>query len=448
MVQAGAAPAESLDPAVLRWLVGLRWAVFALLAATLPVAEVLFGYHVRYGIAAPVIVLAAALNAWLARRARAAARAASREPGARGAQRREGEATAGAGALGRLVPWLVGFDLIAIGAVLGASGGAGNPFSALFFVHVAIAAALLGTREAFALAVLAAGVFAALFALPAGACCPSHPEHGAFSAHLYGMLLAFAASAGLVSYFLHRVRLALDARAEENARLRRQAEDAARFQALGALAAGTAHELGTPLGTIAVVAEEISRDAAAGAEARRRGQVIGAQVERCREVVTRMRAGMRQAAAGAGVALGPAVARGVEAWRAAHPAVAVVVRAEAAERVVALEAADVEAAVCALLDNALHALGGSTAQAPIVVTVGEDRGAPVVSVEDEGAGVAAEVAGRLGEPFATTKDPGEGMGLGLYLVRSLVEQIGGRLEVSPRRPVGTRVALLLSRVEA
>jgi two-component system sensor histidine kinase RegB len=244
------------------------------------------------------------------------------------------------------------------------------------------------------------------------------------------------------------VRLALDARAEENARLRRQAEDAARFQALGALAAGTAHELGTPLGTIAVVAEEISRDAAAGAEARRRGQVIGAQVERCREVVTRMRAGMRQAAAGAGVALGPAVARGVEAWRAAHPAVAVVVRAEAAERVVALEAADVEAAVCALLDNALHALGGSTAQAPIVVTVGEDRGAPVVSVEDEGAGVAAEVAGRLGEPFATTKDPGEGMGLGLYLVRSLVEQIGGRLEVSPRRPVGTRVALLLSRVEA
>lgn len=427
MVQPGVALPETFDPGVLRWLVGLRWAVFALLAGTLPLAEVLFGYHVRYEVAAPVIAVAGALNAWLSRRARAASSAAAQVE-----------------AVGRLLPWLVGFDLLAIGAVLAAAGGAGNPFSALFFVHVAIAAALLRPREAFALAVLAACVFAALFALPAGSCCPNHPEHGAFSAHLYGMLLAFAASSGLVSYFLYRVRCALDARAAENTRLRRQAEEAARFQAIGTLAGGTAHELGTPLGTIAVLAEELARDGSAGEEARRRARVIGAQVERCRGVITRMRAGMRAEATGGEAALGAAVARGVEAWRAAHPEVSVVVRREGAERTVALESADVEAALCALLDNALQAMGGSTARAPIVVTVGEERGAPVVSVEDEGAGIAPEIAGRLGEPFATTKGPGEGMGLGLYLVRSLVEPLGGRLEVSPRRPAGTRVALWLA----
>ena len=422
-----AAPAGGI---VLRWLIALRWAVFALLAATLPLDELLFGYHVNYLAAVPVLSLAAGVNLLLVRRLRARP-AAAPDGGADGAGR-------------SLVALVVALDLVAIGVVLAASGGAGNPFSALFFVHVALAAALLPPRVTFALAGLAGCVFAALFTLPAAPCCPNHPGHGAFSTHLYGMLLVFVLSSGLVAYFLHRVRRALDEGAAENVRLRRQAEEASRFQALGTLAAGTAHELGTPLGTIAVLADEAARDPAATDEARRRAHVTAEQVERCRAVIARMRTSLRAAELHAGVEVALAVEQGVRAWRAAHPGVRVVVRAEGAPHVVALDAADIEAALCALLDNALHAMGGSTARAPIVVTVAEDGGAPVVSVEDEGAGVPAHLAGRLGEPFVSTKDPGEGMGLGLYLVRNLIEQIGGRLEVSSRRPAGTRVALRLA----
>ncbi|KYF99363.1 hypothetical protein BE18_49485 [Sorangium cellulosum] len=113
-----------------------------------------------------------------------------------------------------------------------------------------------------------------------------------------------------------------------------------------------------------------------------------------------------------------------------------------------LDAADIEAALFALLDNALAALGPSPAAAgPIVVTVGDEGGAPVISVEDGGVGVPAGLTGRLGEPFVTTKAPGEGMGLGLYLVRTLIEQVGGRLTVSARQPAGTRVALRLAPVD-
>src|SRR5262249_52373793 len=142
----------------------------------------------------------------------------------------------------------------------------------------------------FALAALAAMLFASLFALPAGACCPNHPANGAFSTHLYGMWAAFVVASGLVAHFLTRVRRALDERGREIARLPRRAEESARFAALGTLAAGTAHELGTPLGTIAVLAGEI--DGAPAGEASAHARAIAAQVARCRDILARMQARM------------------------------------------------------------------------------------------------------------------------------------------------------------
>jgi two-component system sensor histidine kinase RegB len=416
-------PAEGI---VLRWLVGLRWAIFGLLTATLPLAELLFGYHVRYAVAVPVLALAVGVNVILARRVR---------------EHRAADSA--------FIARVVALDLVVIGMVLAASGGAGNPFSALFFVDVALAAALLPARSTFALAGLAACLFAALFALPAGACCPSHPANGAFSTHLYGMLLAFLASSATVAYFLQRARRALDERAVENAALRRRAEEASRFAALGTLAAGTAHELGTPLGTIAVLTEEMLHDPASTEQAKQRAKVVAAQVERCRAVIAKMRTSLRPAGLRGGADVGLAVAQGVRAWQAAHPGVPVVVHTDAgARQAVPLDAADIEAALSALLDNALHAMGGATEGASIVVTIANERGAPVISVEDNGSGVVAHLKGRIGEPFVTTKHPGEGMGLGLYLVRTLLEPIGGRLEISSRQPSGTRVTLHLVPADA
>jgi two-component system sensor histidine kinase RegB len=66
---------------------------------------------------------------------------------------------------------------------------------------------------------------------------------------------------------------------------------------------------------------------------------------------------------------------------------------------------------------------------------------PHVVVEDEGRGLDGGVAARIGEPFVSTKAPGEGMGLGLFVVRTLLEQIGGKLVVEPRSPRGARVRL-------
>lgn len=420
----GEAPTEDTNRILLRWLLGLRFAVFGLLALTLPIGERFFGFHVDYRLAVPALGVVALASVVVLRRK-------ATEPVSM-----------------RALSIGVGLDLVAIGTLLAASGGAANPFSAVFFVHVALAASLLPARTTFALAALAAGVFAALFAMPSGACCANHAADESFSAHLYGMWLAFVVAAALVAYFLTRVRRALDERGREIAKLRRRAEEAERFTSLGTLAAGTAHELATPLGTIAVLASEIGEGA--DAEARDHAGAIGAQVARCKDILRKMQAGAAEArTAGGEIAIGSAVRSAIEAWRKANPSAMVTLREdESGVLAVGLSADDVEAAVCALLDNARHASSAAGTAEPISVVIARDGRGVVVNVEDAGSGVAPHLQGRLGEPFLTTKQPGEGMGLGLYLVRTLLEQAGGRLEVSAREPRGTRVTLRLAEASA
>ena len=411
--------AEDARRILLRWLVGLRWAVFLLLAGTLPLGANALGYHVRWGIALPLVALQLALNARMQR-----------------ALRRGRAPSAEALAIG------VALDLVAIGGILAASGGAANPFSVVFVVHVALAASLLPARTTFALAGLAVCLFAALFAVPSGGCCENHPAGGPFSAHLYGMWLAFVMAAGMVAYFLTRVRGALADREQEIAALRQQAEATARFAALGTLAAGTAHELATPLGTIAVLGGEIA-SGAAGAEAQ--GAAILAQVTRCRDILIKMQGGSAaRVRAAANAPIGAAIRSGIAAWRNAHPEAQVELDDRAgAQATVALSVEDVEATVCTLLDNALHATHAARGAPRIEVEITAESGAVLVRVDDAGTGVAPHLDGRLGEPFLTTKEPGEGMGLGLYLVRTLLAQAGGDLEVTRLAPHGTRVTLRL-----
>jgi two-component system, sensor histidine kinase RegB len=404
-----------------RWMVGLRWILLLVLAGTLPIGSRLFDFHVRYELAVPALALMAAFNVRAMRRIAAG---------------REGSRVA--------LAFDVAFDLVAIAVVLAASGGAANPMSALFLVHVALAASLLPARVTFLLAGLAACLFASLFALPSGACCPNHPSHGAFSTHLYGMWLSFVLSAGLVAYVLTRVRGALDEQKAEVARLEHEAQANARFASLGTLAAGTAHELATPLATIAVLAGEM-QEASGDEEQRAQARGIAAQVTRCRDVITKMQVGARAPVQSAQTSLGATVERAVATWREAHPDAPVRVAPSRGDGSVALAASDLEAALCALLDNALHAVTAAGTTAPIEVAVSLDGGTARVSVEDAGAGVPPSLLGRLGEPFLTTKEPGEGMGLGLFLVRTLVEQAGGKLDVAPRGDAsGTRVTLQLS----
>jgi two-component system, sensor histidine kinase RegB len=289
--------------------------------------------------------------------------------------------------------------------------------------------------------VLAVIVFASLFMLPVGACCPNHPTHGAFSAHLYGMLFAFVLGAGLVTYFLANVRRSLNRRADEMAELRTQAEQGARFAALGTLAAGTAHELNTPLATIYVLASELAEQRPSPDDTAQAAHRIRQQVERCRAVLTRLQGASSEPLDVSSGDIGEAVDDAVTVWRQAHPGVEVEVeRLGGGAGGVSLTPEEVTAALGVLLDNALFATEAAGAPKSIRITIEGLGDGARIHVRDGGSGIDPSLLGRLGEPFVTTKEPGEGMGLGLFWVRSMLKRVGGSLSVESERS-GTTVTL-------
>ena len=327
-------------------------------------------------------------------------------------------------------------DLVVLTAILVLTGGASNPFSVLYLLHVALAAVLLGTAWTGAVTALAALGFGLLFAFT-----DPHAMHkagaGAMQAHLWGMWLAFAVTGAGISWFVARLATALRQRQTELTRLRRVAENQERVVSLATLAAGAAHELGSPLAAIAVSAREIELMAPEGSELADEARAQRGQIERCRDIIGRLsqRAGAPLAEPASNVTVAELWA-GLAATLAPRDAGrAVFVEPPA----IAIHAPEhgLREAVGSLLQNALQAGPGA-----VRVAASNGGGTVTVSVEDAGEGMPADVLARVGEPFVTTRGAGEGMGLGLFLARRFAEGLGGALDVSSR-PGETRVSLVL-----
>lgn len=418
-----------LEPRVsLPWLVRLRWLALSGQLAALLIARFGFGERLSWILLGILLATAGASNAALAVWVR-------RSPG------------------GRAASWVLGgvltLDTLLLTGLLAASGGATNPFSVLFLVHITLAAVILGARWTTLVAILAVACFGALFVLPLPAW--THHEHHLhhhapsgepFSNHLYGMWAAFTLAAGLVAYFVRKIATTIALQREQIAALRESAARHARLASLTTLAAGAAHELGSPLGTISVAAHEMELAIARVPGAEEVGEdarLILAEVERCQEILRRMaaRASSETDAGLVTVAeLGALVRERVEPARSAR------VRVEAGPGITAIRLPREHTlqSLTALVKNALDA---GPEGAPVLVRVERDGGELLIHVEDQGAGMPEEILTRAGEPFFTTKEPGRGLGLGLFLTRAFAESQGGSLTLEPRSEGGTRVTLRL-----
>jgi two-component system sensor histidine kinase RegB len=250
------------------------------------------------------------------------------------------------------------------------------------------------------------------------------------------MWVAFGVAATFIVYFLMRVTRALAERDARLAEVERLAAQKERLASLATLAAGAAHELATPLSTIATVARELERattpDAAADVA------LIREEVARCRAILDRMAAHAGESA-GEEIVAAPVAGLVDEAVAplAASPPIRVEIDPPCAARDVALPRRAVAQALRVLLKNAQQA-GGE-----IVLRARLDGGRLAFEVRDTGAGMAPEVLARAGEPFFTTKPPGQGMGLGLFLTRAVAEQLGGELVLESRPGGGTIATLTL-----
>jgi two-component system sensor histidine kinase RegB len=329
-------------------------------------------------------------------------------------------------------------------ALLFGSGGPANPFSAFFVVHVAVAALLLGPRWAALLVFVTSLCFAALFLIPTAWLGP-HALHVASPMHLQGMWAAYVLSACFVAYFVSVAVAALRKRERELAEVSRFAASMERLASLTTLAAGAAHELATPLSSIAVSATELAGalEASGGdpglvAEARH----VRREVARCREILDRL-------AADAGEHTGQApITTTFEDLRASLGAELaprdlerVDFAIERPEQAFASPRRSLVLALANLIKNGVEAYPEPAADGRVSVAMTVRDGAVCFEVRDFGSGMPEEVLKRVGEPFFTTKPPGHGMGLGAYLVRSFARQVGGSLDYRSPASGGT-VAIL------
>jgi two-component system sensor histidine kinase RegB len=182
-------------------------------------------------------------------------------------------------------------DLMALAVLLYLSGGAANPLISLLLIPVAVAALSLPGRLTAAVTVLAVAIYSLLtwFYLPLSV---GDAERAA-RLHLAGMWLTFVVSAAMIAWFVARMTASIRERDRRLAAAREQALRDERVVALGALAAGAAHELGTPLATIAVLVGELEREPALDADARADLALVREQVALCKGIIS----GMANAAA-------------------------------------------------------------------------------------------------------------------------------------------------------
>jgi two-component system sensor histidine kinase RegB len=256
--------------------------------------------------------------------------------------------------------------------------------------------------------------------------------------HLSGMWLTFVVSAAMLAWFVMRTTDALRRRDAELARAREQTYRDERVLALGALAAGAAHELGSPLATLAVLVGEMERDAPADTNAAADLKLMREQIAYCKRIITRMteQAG-GQRSEGAESMRCDAWLEGLHAaWRS--------LRGECDTTLTLLGSGEpplivveptLSQAVVSLLDNALRA--GAPVDLALDWTAEEVR----IEVRDSGPGFSEDVLRKAGRQ--TFGDAAQGSGIGLLLTTASLERMGGTLELDNPWTGGARATIRL-----
>jgi len=338
--------------------------------------------------------------------------------------------------------YLLAFDTLALTALLALTGGPANPLTLLYLVQITLSAVVLSKEWTWSLGILSVLGFGFLFWVHVRVSVfEAHHTTEGFSIHLAGMWIAFAAATLLVTVFIGKVSEALRRREQEVLALHDLIGRHERLASIATLAAGAAHELGTPLGTIAITSRDMELrtmkpggDLELAADAR----LVRAEVERCRSILQRMSA--RGAEQPGELPVRIQLSELLEKVRCDLP----VPDRELVELIAQspgwaeLPADAAHQALVALVKNGLDA---ANHEQPVTLSAGSTGQSVRFVVTDRGCGMSQDTLNRVAEPFFTTKPTGQGMGLGTYLVRVFAEQLGGRLVFESEPGKGTKAIL-------
>jgi two-component system sensor histidine kinase RegB len=345
------------------------------------------------------------------------------------------------------------FDILQLAALLFLTGGLANPFALLIIAPVILGSASLPWRYAASLALLAIALtlVLAVVALPLPWVGDALQLPVIYRA---GLAVALVAGIAFAAGYAHQAaaeasRMELALNVTETVLAREQ-----RMSALGALAAAAAHELGTPLATIAVVAKEMAREVPEG-PVHEDAVLLIAQAQRCRDILRRL-AEMPEASdeVHERMSLLQFVSEVVQPYADAE-AVRVEAVVSGASGVTSPDVwrwPEVLHAMTSIVENAFD-----FARKEILVTARFDAETVQVEVRDDGPGFSPAVMAKLGEPYVTSRPGAEGsrtghigMGLGFFIAKTLLERTGAVVEFRNGRRGGAIVSARWqrSRIEA
>ncbi|WP_206955215.1 ATP-binding protein [Trinickia acidisoli] len=324
-------------------------------------------------------------------------------------------------------------DLGALSALLFLSGGTTNPFVSLYLPSLAIAAAVLPWRHMIWLAIFAMCCYVALGfdSVPLNMDNPAN----VFDYYRTGMWVNFMVSVGLIAWFVARMSNALRQRDAALGDAQQRLLRDERAVALGVQAATVAHEMGTPLSTIAMVTEEL-REAARGDEGLAPYAddfaLLEQQMTLCTSALARLRS--RATVPPARERLDTWLASFCEQWRLRHPHVKFVRLGVAADDVWLDETAAVGQILTILLDNAAR-----VSRDRVTLAAAAADGFIEFQVCDSGPGISPALRTKLGAaPVDSTQG---GHGVGLYLAFAAAARLNGSVELLDGEPSGTRAVL-------
>jgi len=392
----------------------MRWGALATEAGAILVATRVLGVELPFAPIWSLVAVGALSNVWLVSRK---------------------------GRAGHLGAFFV-FDVMLLTGMLYLSGGPTNPFSIIYVVYIAMSAVMLTPRWTWTIAGLSIVSFAALFVVHVPSEHLGHAgQGGSFQAHLYGMFIALVLAVALITFFVSQLSLELRRRERALAEAEERTHRWGKLASIATLAAGAAHELGTPLGTIAVAAKEMERQARkvpGGEGLVEDAKLIHEELERCRVVLDRM-------AAAGGEHVGETL-RSISIED-LFAEVRARLGPDQGERWITMtDVASIEApreALVQMVENIARNGFDACETGRVALEV---RGLPravELRFVDEGRGMDEATVERATEPFFTTKNAGDRMGLGLFLARTLVDSLGGQLTIESATGQGTTIRVVL-----
>lgn len=332
-------------------------------------------------------------------------------------------------------------DVAALAAQLYLSGGATNPFSFIFLLQVALGAILLRGWSATVLVAFAVLAYAALNLVHLPLDLAEGPFLGPLTLRSLGMLVCFAIVAALLAVFVARINRNRREREAHLADMRQRAAEEDHIVRMGLLASGAAHELGTPLSTLAIILGDWRRMPQMRADPELLGEIeaMQAEVGRCKAIVSGilLSAGEARGESAQETTIREFLGRLAADWQTTRPTADLRTRDEIGEDVPVVLDSTLRQSLFNLLDNAFEAAAG-----PIALHARRYADTLELAVEDEGPGFDPAILAAVGKPYQSTKGR-PGRGLGLFFVVNVVRKLGGTVAATNRPGGGARVAVSL-----